>query len=103
MIHGDQVQSVGGDFVSLATTNTCPIAEVRHRSRAVFGVQFHPEVGHTPQGGLILRNFLYGPCGCKGLWEMQSFIERTVADLRQRIGSQRVICGLSGGVDSSVT
>src|SRR5262249_53248395 len=103
MSHGDQVRAVSDDFVPLATTEACPIAAVRHRSRPVYGLQFHPEVTHTPQGSRILRNFLYDVCGCQGLWQMQSFIDRTVAELRQRIGSQRVICGLSGGVDSSVT
>jgi GMP synthase (glutamine-hydrolysing) len=102
MSHGDQVQEVSGDFVSLATTETCPIAAVRHRSRPVYGLQFHPEVSHTPHGSRILRNFLYDVCGCHGLWQMQSFIEQTVAQLKQQIGGHRVICGLSGGVDSSV-
>lgn len=103
MSHGDQVQSVNGDFVSLAATETCPVAAVRHRSRPVFGLQFHPEVSHTPYGSRILHNFLFDVCGCHGLWQMKSFIDQTVADLRQRIGNARVICGLSGGVDSSVT
>jgi GMP synthase (glutamine-hydrolysing) len=79
------------------------VAAVRHRSRPIFGLQFHPEVGHTPYGSQILRNFLYHVCGCRGLWQMHSFIDRTVAGLRERIGDRRVICGLSGGVDSSVT
>jgi GMP synthase (glutamine-hydrolysing) len=103
MSHGDQVQAVSDDFESLAATDTCPIAAVRHRSRPVYGLQFHPEVSHTPHGGAMLRNFLYGVCGCKGLWQIQSFINDTVAELRERIGNHRVICGLSGGVDSSVT
>jgi GMP synthase (glutamine-hydrolysing) len=103
MSHGDQVQTIQGDFVPLATTETCPIAAVRHRSRPVFGLQFHPEVSHTPHGSRMLRNFLYEVCGCRGLWQIQSFLDTTVAGLRERIGSQRVICGLSGGVDSSVT
>src|SRR5262245_25332358 len=103
MIHGDQVQTVDGGFIPLATTQTCPVAAVRHRSRPVYGLQFHPEVSHTPYGTRILRNFLYEVCGCTGSWKMQSFIEQTVADVRQRVGAARVICGLSGGVDSSVT
>jgi GMP synthase (glutamine-hydrolysing) len=103
MSHGDQVQSVSGDFQPLAATEACPLAAVRHRHRPVFGLQFHPEVSHTPYGGRILRNFLYDVCGCQGLWQMQSFLDQTVEELRQRIGNHRVICGLSGGVDSSVT
>jgi GMP synthase (glutamine-hydrolysing) len=103
MSHGDQVQTVGGDWLPLAVTETCPFAAVRHRSRPVFGLQFHPEVSHTPYGSRILRNFLYEACGCHGLWKMDSFIEQTVAEVRQRVGTARVICGLSGGVDSSVT
>jgi GMP synthase (glutamine-hydrolysing) len=103
MSHGDQVQTVNGDFVALAATDTCPVAAVRHVSRPVYGLQFHPEVSHTPYGSRILHNFLYDVCGCQGLWQMASFIEQTVEQLRQRIGNGRVICGLSGGVDSSVT
>jgi GMP synthase (glutamine-hydrolysing) len=103
MSHGDQVQMINGEFVSLAATSSCPVAAIRHRSRPIFGLQFHPEVSHTPYGSRILRNFLYDVCGCHGLWQMQSFIDRTVTELRRQIGVQRVICGLSGGVDSSVT
>jgi GMP synthase (glutamine-hydrolysing) len=103
MSHGDQVQSITGDFEPLAATDTCPIAAVRHRTRPVYGLQFHPEVNHTQYGSRILRNFLYEVCGCQGLWKMESFLDNAVADLRRRIGNRRVICGLSGGVDSSVT
>ncbi|HEV3115795.1 MAG TPA: glutamine-hydrolyzing GMP synthase [Gemmataceae bacterium] len=103
MSHGDQVKDAGREWIALAATDTCALAAARHRSRPLFGVQFHPEVSHTPHGSLILRNFLYDACGCQGLWQMQSFIEQTVTELRRRIGSHRVICGLSGGVDSSVT
>lgn len=103
MSHGDQVEAVSGDFLSLAATDTCPIAAVRHFSRPVYGLQFHPEVSHTPKGIEILRNFLYDVCGCQGLWRMSAFIDQTVHQLRERIGTSRVICGLSGGVDSSVT
>jgi GMP synthase (glutamine-hydrolysing) len=103
MSHGDQVQLVQGDFVPLAATDTCPMAAARHRSRPIYGLQFHPEVSHTPQGSRILRNFLYNVCGCRGLWQIGSFLTQTVTALRQRVGDRRVICGLSGGVDSSVT
>lgn len=102
MSHGDQVHTAGGEFIPLAATETCPVAAVKHVTRPVFGLQFHPEVSHTPHGGQILANFLRDVCGCQGLWRMQTFIEKTVAEVRERVGNQRVICGLSGGVDSSV-
>jgi GMP synthase (glutamine-hydrolysing) len=102
MSHGDQVQQGSSDFETLASTDTCPVAAVRHRTKPFFGLQFHPEVSHTPEGGRILRNFLHDVCGCEGLWKMSTFIDRTVAEVRERVGNSRVICGLSGGVDSSV-
>ncbi|MSQ96552.1 MAG: glutamine-hydrolyzing GMP synthase [Gemmataceae bacterium] len=102
MSHGDQVQAGAEDYVSLASTDTCPVAAVKHQKRPFYGVQFHPEVSHTPFGSQILRNFLYKICGCTGKWKIDSFLSQTVTDLRQRVGTQRVICGLSGGVDSSV-
>jgi GMP synthase (glutamine-hydrolysing) len=103
MSHGDQVAiDTGSPFAPLASTETCPVAAVKHTARPIYGLQFHPEVSHTPHGSVILHNFLYQVCGCTGSWRLQSFIEQTVAELRQRIGSARVICGLSGGVDSSV-
>jgi GMP synthase (glutamine-hydrolysing) len=102
MSHGDQVQSVSDDFVPLATTPTCGVAAVKHKSRPVYGIQFHPEVSHTPHGSQILANFLRDACGCQGLWHMQAFIEDTVETIRAAVGKNRVICGLSGGVDSSV-
>jgi GMP synthase (glutamine-hydrolysing) len=103
MSHGDQVRDLGEDFVPLAATEACPVAAVRHRTRPVYGVQFHPEVTHTPHGQQIFLNFLYEVCRCGGLWQMGSFIDATVASVRQRVKSgERVICGLSGGVDSSV-
>ncbi len=103
MSHGDQVRSVSDDFESLATTDTCPVAAVRHRTLPIYGLQFHPEVSHSVDGAKILRNFLYEVCGCKGLWKIDSFLTKTIEDLKKRIGDRRVICGLSGGVDSSVT
>src|SRR5215210_4035503 len=102
MSHGDQVKAATGDFDTLAATDTCPVAAVRHRTKPFFGLQFHPEVSHTPEGGRILQNFLRDVCGCQGLWKMQTFIDRTVSEIRERVGKSRVICGLSGGVDSSV-
>jgi GMP synthase (glutamine-hydrolysing) len=102
MSHGDQVKTTSSDFETLAVTDTCPIAAVRHRTKPFFGLQFHPEVSHTPEGGRMLRNFLHDVCGCQGLWKMSTFIDRTVAEVRERVGKNRVICGLSGGVDSSV-
>jgi GMP synthase (glutamine-hydrolysing) len=103
MSHGDQVTEVSEDFVPLAATETCPIAAVRHRSRPVYGLQFHPEVTHTPLGSTILRNFLLGICGCTGTWKLGDFADQTVQAVRTRVGGDRVICGLSGGVDSAVT
>src|SRR5262245_9027663 len=102
MSHGDQVQSVSGDFVPLACTDACPRAAVKHKARPVFGIQFHPEVAHTPHGGQILANFLRDVCGCTGQWKMTAFIDNTVREIREKVGTKRVICGLSGGVDSSV-
>ncbi|MHC4447503.1 MAG: glutamine-hydrolyzing GMP synthase [Planctomycetota bacterium] len=100
--HGDQILEVGDQFVTLASTPTCPFAAVRHRSRPFFGVQFHPEVTHTPHGSDILRNFLYEICECSGTWRMADFMASECERIRERVGADRVICGLSGGVDSSV-
>ncbi|MEP0843229.1 MAG: glutamine-hydrolyzing GMP synthase [Phycisphaerae bacterium] len=104
MSHGDQVASLPADFVPLAATANCPVAAVRHRRRPVYGVQFHPEVTHTPCGGQILRNFVYDICGCQGTWEVGNFVTHAIQSVRERVRpDERVICGLSGGVDSSVT
>ncbi|HPM83576.1 MAG TPA: glutamine-hydrolyzing GMP synthase, partial [Candidatus Anammoximicrobium sp.] len=103
MSHGDQVFRVSDDFVPLACTDTCPIAAVRHRTLQVYGLQFHPEVTHTPQGSTILHNFLRIVCGCEGTWRLGDFARETIEQIRRRVGDARVICGLSGGVDSAVT
>ena len=100
--HGDQIAELSNDFAKLATTDTCPFAAVRHKEEKFFGVQFHPEVSHTPKGSLILKNFLYDICGCSGDWKMSDFVSETIRAVRRRVGSATVICGLSGGVDSSV-
>jgi GMP synthase (glutamine-hydrolysing) len=103
MSHGDQVRELPEEFVSLAATPTCPYAALKHRERPFYGVQFHPEVTHTPHGAEIFHNFLYEVCRCAGTWKMSAFIEQAVRQIREAVGEQgRVICGLSGGVDSSV-
>ena len=102
MSHGDQVTSVGGDFVPLAATRTCPIAAVKHASLPIYGLQFHPEVTHTPLGSKILANFLLRICGCHGRWQLGDFAQEAIERIRRQVGDRRVICGLSGGVDSSV-
>ncbi|HRE99543.1 MAG TPA: glutamine-hydrolyzing GMP synthase [Pirellulaceae bacterium] len=102
MSHGDQVDRVSADFLPLASTSTCPFAAVRHRSLPMFGLQFHPEVTHTPQGSQLLGNFVRDLCGCAGTWQLGDFARETIARVRETVGNRRVICGLSGGVDSSV-
>jgi GMP synthase (glutamine-hydrolysing) len=102
MSHGDQVRDIHNDLVTIASTNTCPHAAVRHRDKSFFGVQFHPEVTHTPHGVELLRNFLYGICHCQGNWRMSDFLQTQQSRSQELVGSDRVICGLSGGVDSSV-
>jgi GMP synthase (glutamine-hydrolysing) len=103
MSHGDQVSAVSDAFVALAETATCPVAAVKHTRLPIYCVQFHPEVTHTPLGARVLGNFLSKVCLCRGTWELDDFAEQAVEAIRQRVGSDRVICGLSGGVDSSVT
>jgi GMP synthase (glutamine-hydrolysing) len=102
MSHGDQVDGVSADFLPLARTATCPLAAVQHRTLPVFGLQFHPEVTHTPAGGRILANFLNRVCGCSGAWRLDDFAESMITEVRRRVAADRVICGLSGGVDSAV-
>ncbi len=102
MSHGDQVNTLPDDFIPLASTGTCPYAAVRHKTVPFFGVQFHPEVTHTPCGEQIFDNFLYEVCQCAGNWKMDDIIEQSCEAIRRQVGNDKVICGLSGGVDSSV-
>ena len=106
MSHGDQVLDLDPRrFETLASTATCPFAAVRAVDPTLgkfYGVQFHPEVTHTPHGGDLLRNFVLDICGCRGVWRMSDFAESAARRVRAQVGSGHVICGLSGGVDSSV-
>ncbi len=102
MSHGDQAMEMSDDFQSLAYTENCPYAAARHNEKNFYGVQFHPEVTHTPDGKQIMKNFLFKICECSGDWEMSSYIKRTIKDIQKQVGNERVICGLSGGVDSAV-
>ncbi len=100
--HGDRVRAPAPGFRTVASSPSAPHEAVEDRSRNLFGVQFHPEVGHTEHGLEILRRFLYDACGCRGDWTVGSFIEEAVEEARRTVGEARVVCALSGGVDSSV-
>ncbi len=103
MSHGDRVESIPEGFTLVGESNNCPAAAFVDKARKIHCVQFHPEVAHTPRGAEIIGNFLFHICGCKGDWSMASFIDESIANIREQVGEDgRVICGLSGGVDSSV-
>ncbi|MDA8079455.1 MAG: glutamine-hydrolyzing GMP synthase [Nitrospiraceae bacterium] len=102
MSHGDRIEAMPEGFVSIGHTANSPIASMADRRRRYYALQFHPEVAHTEEGLRILHNFVYTICGCKPTWEMASFIEWSVSDIRSRVNGKKVICALSGGVDSSV-
>ena len=102
MSHGDHLTRLPPGFEPIAHTDNAPICAIRDPARKIFGVQFHPEVVHTPEGKTVLRNFLYSICGCTGGWNPSSFISQAVDDIRATVGDGKVICALSGGVDSSV-
>ncbi len=102
MSHGDQVNSIPDGFKIIATTGTCPVAAMENRAKGFYGVQFHPEVVHTPRGRELLHNFLFKVAGCKGDWNMSNFINESIEQIRNEVGDSKLILGLSGGVDSSV-
>ena len=102
MSHGDQVAVLPPGFESVAHSWNTPVAAMEDRRKRLYGLQFHPEVVHTPRGIEILRNFLFGVCQCSKPWTMESFLDQTSRQLREKLGTGRVICALSGGVDSSV-
>ncbi len=102
MSHGDRVTALPDGFKTIATSEGAPFAAIADETRKFYGVQFHPEVMHTPRGAELLQNFTHKIAGCKGDWTMAAFREAEIAKVRAQVGTGRVICGLSGGVDSSV-
>lgn len=103
MSHGDLVQEVAPGFEIIGYSDAAPVGAIRDRQRRLYGVQFHPEVEHTERGREVLANFLFRICGLQPLWTMRSFVDSTTQALKEKIGAARVICALSGGVDSTVT
>ena len=102
MSHGDKVTRLPEGFTACARTDNTEFAAIQDRARGLYGIQFHPEVVHSPMGPLVIENFCLGICGCSANWNMSDFIERSVAEIRETVGTDHVILGLSGGVDSSV-
>jgi len=101
MSHGDTIYNLPKEYEILARTENCPVAAFRHRSRPIYGLQWHPEVVHTENGDRMLRNFLFEVCQCKPNWTMEDFIEKAVDEIKKAVGDDRVIVALSGGIDSS--
>ncbi|MCB5238974.1 glutamine-hydrolyzing GMP synthase [Niallia alba] len=102
MSHGDLVVEAPAGFTIDATSASCPIASMSNEEKGLYAVQFHPEVRHSVYGNELLKNFVFGVCGCKGDWSMENFIEIEMEKIRQTVGDKKVLCALSGGVDSSV-
>ena len=102
MSHTDYIEKAPENFRVTAHTPVCPVAAMENAEKKLYAVQFHPEVMHTQEGVKMLSNFVYKVCGCSGDWKMDSFVETTIAQIREKVGNGRVLCALSGGVDSSV-
>lgn len=102
MSHTDYISKVPEGFRVIAQTEGCPVAAMENQEKKLYAFQFHPEVEHSREGNFYLKNFLYGVCGCKGDWVMSSFVKDTIQSLKEKIGDKKVLCALSGGVDSSV-
>lgn len=102
MSHFDYISNIAPDFEIIAHTADCPVAAAQCREKNLYAIQFHPEVLHTEEGTKMLYNFVRGVCGCAGTWRMDSFVENSIKEIREKVGNGRVLCGLSGGVDSSV-
>ncbi len=103
MSHGDRIETMPPDFINIGASENSAVCAIKHSSRPIYGLQFHPEVVHTPRGADILRNFLFRVCKCQPIWSMGSFVEEEVRRIREKVGDEKVLCALSGGVDSSVT
>lgn len=103
MSHGDAPTTLPRNFKGIGHTENSPYAAVEDKSGKLFGIQFHAEVAHTPRGNEILHNFLYKVCKCKGEWTMESFVSNSIAEIKKKVGDQKVLCALSGGIDSSTT
>ncbi|MCS7228970.1 MAG: glutamine-hydrolyzing GMP synthase [Candidatus Kryptonium sp.] len=102
MSHGDALLKAPDGFDVIAQTENSPICAIRNKEKKIYGVQFHPEVAHTEKGSEILKNFVYRICGCQGGWNAESFIENSIREIKEIVGDKKVICGVSGGVDSTV-
>ena len=102
MSHTDYIETAPTDFVITAHTSVCPVAAMENAAKGLYAVQFHPEVVHTQEGTKMLSNFVFQICNCKGDWKMDSFVETSIKGIREKVGDGKVLCALSGGVDSSV-
>jgi len=102
MSHGDRLDKMPADFKVIAKTDNAPVAAMRHNTRPIYTIQFHPEVAHTVNGAQILKNFVVKICGCEQMWTPHNFVEAEIVRIRELVGDKRVLLGLSGGVDSSV-